>query len=268
MLSKILRLALLCVLSQFCQAGQLHEVDVANCPTELQIYNGDTVRFINHSAEAIDVYSALFSFFGIGKDKYVEYKFTPSLDNALFILDRKINYTCGKSSVVLRVSAAPVAIFPKQFVDTTGHLQDYSPSLDINIYVLSDEGHVYAWDPNVKNVSILLNGKSIFTGDFAAYKSFIKSLGSMVTSLDYLNANCTFFANAYAACRNAEKGFMVTRFRVPKAVFTSDRSYFYSNILQIKLTLSTPKGDVEYEDQAEYVFFSSGDFSSYEPNNW
>lgn len=231
-------------------AAQLHEVDANNCPETLKIYTGDTVRFTNHSAFQTNVKSAMFNYEQLSQGDYFDYKFTPSPDNPYVMPDAYINYTCFHEGIGvvqrrLRVGAPPIVIYPKYLV----HFG--SEDLKLGVWIPASESFMEG-DTAIKKIFISFNNHTIFAGTLAEYHAFLKTQSPVPSESSYININCSYNINAYAACSNTEKGYFATYFRIPAARNTLDTVYG-NQTLRVKLTLSTPQGDVDYEDKAVYL---------------
>lgn len=243
---KILFLFVLLGMSQVSLAGQLHEIDVVNCPS-LAIYRGDTLRFTNRfgNGEYYAISSTEFSYSGLSVGEYFDYTFTSTDANRDLLSDFYMNYTCGKvypsqQQPSLRIRPAPVAIYPKQHVFST------EETVSISLFVLADPNGEY--DSDIKQLSITVDGASFFKGSRLEYKDFIAKQTTLKSYSYEISGDCNkgTFAPPII-CNKDDKGFLVTSFHIPPSNFNPGR-----HTIRAKLTLKTPNGDADYEDKAEY----------------
>jgi len=234
---KILFLFLLLGIGQASFAERLYEVDIAKCGN-VEIYTGDTLRFINHSKRTIYLDAEIFNY-GIPPGEYFNYTFTNELTNRYLFSEAHFKYTCKTSDLESETIAnsniifhpKPIDIYPKK------NIISIEESFDIGIYILANKPDEYA--QNIKKIEITVDGSLFFNGNITDYKKLITKQNTY--GLNYVYIDGTF------APPIIYQGYSVTRYHVAAGAFQKG-----IHVVRAKITLETNQGNVDYEEKGEF----------------
>ena len=255
-MKKLLFYIILFLVSQLTVAEQVHEIDVNNCPNNLTVYHGDTIRWFNSSSQTHSVKSALFGLQYIASKKNYEYHFPASLHSV------KASYFCindttidDSTESILTVERSPIAIFPKtallpdkNYFSSRLIPAEWIKYFDIQLFI-SDDNPLHE-DDKIEQLSILVDGQLVIDS--------IDDLNRLTESPNG-DASVTvagIFANGSGSTvRNSDKGYNLYTFHLLKRNFSVGEKH----LVQVSLTIKTDKGEATYHDEADFLLISGFD---------
>ncbi|XSG85891.1 MAG: hypothetical protein ACPW60_04020 [Methylohalobius sp. ZOD2] len=202
----------------------------------MEVFRGDTLRWVNQASFTKEVSSPLFSL-PIPPGASDEFTFDP---DPIFSQPVEIDYDCSDTPGKIIVHNAPVRILPK-----TNFVADFQP-FDVTVYLISGvvDGEP-ALFPAIKRLSLMVDGEPFFEGTLEEFEAFFSTLAGNPT---FENRWWVLYEDCKFGCFPDDEGYRYFVFAVPAVFFDVGR-----HTVRATVTMTTSGGETTYEDEGSYV---------------